>query len=87
VPMEVELRGGRLTDASAAPLCTKPGSRSEIASELLMASAPKIGLLVERHCALAAALIAAGICWWQWGRVPFPSGWKTARRNLCGVCY
>lgn len=41
-----------------------------------MASDRKVGLLVERHCTLAAALVAAAVCWWQWGRLPFPSSWK-----------
>jgi hypothetical protein len=41
-----------------------------------MGTAPKFGLLLERHCALAAAAIAAAGCWWQWGHVPFPSSWK-----------
>lgn len=41
-----------------------------------MGHRPEFGLLVERHCALVAAILTAGICWWQWGRVPFPSSWK-----------
>ena len=41
-----------------------------------MASGSKVGLLVERHCALAAAVIATALCWWQWGWLPFPYSWK-----------
>jgi len=41
-----------------------------------MANARKFGLLLERHCALASAMIAAALCWWLWGRLPLPSSWK-----------
>ncbi len=41
-----------------------------------MAGGRRTGLLVERHCAPLAGVIAAATCWLQWGQVPFPSSWK-----------
>lgn len=41
-----------------------------------MGRGPEFGLLLERYCASAAAIVAAAVCWWQWGRVPFSSSWK-----------
>jgi hypothetical protein len=41
-----------------------------------MARRHKLGLLLERHCSLAGAVIAAAVCWSQWGRIPFPVSWK-----------
>ena len=41
-----------------------------------MGRRPEFGLLIERYCALLGAILAAAVCWWQWGRVPFPSSWK-----------
>jgi len=61
---------------SAVPLFLTPGKPSVMDSELYMARGRKVGLLVERHCALAAAVLAVAGCWWQWGRLPFPSSWK-----------
>jgi hypothetical protein len=41
-----------------------------------MARRPRLSLLFERQCALAAAVLGAVVCWWQWGRVSFPISWK-----------
>src|SRR5215472_3539865 len=59
-----------------APPCTMRGWHSGMHSGLPMARRPRLGLIVERYCAAAAAGIAAAGCWWQWGRLPFPSSWK-----------
>lgn len=57
------------------PFMTR-GWHSGMDSVRLMAKDGRLGLLVERFSALSAAGVAAAICWWQWGQVPFPPSWK-----------
>jgi hypothetical protein len=41
-----------------------------------MERGPELGLRIERHSPLIAAVLSAATCWWQWGLFPFPANWK-----------
>ena len=51
------------------------GLRNGMTSGEFMARGHRFGLLLERHCGSAGAAFAATVCWFQWGRLPFPAKW------------